>query len=58
MKLQIIVALKNAALADDPRGELARILRIYADKLENRDELPEKLLDLNGNTVGTARFTR
>jgi hypothetical protein len=57
----------NAAFADDPCGEVARILRELALDLEvgllNEERLEAGLLDegsvrdLNGNKVGTWRVT-
>ena len=48
----------NAAFADDP-GELARILRELADKLDGRFDpdagISGGLRDANGNTVGQWR---
>lgn len=35
--------------------EVARILRRLADKLENGSK-PERLLDINGNNVGTVEY--
>lgn len=56
--LEIVFTLDNAAFADDPRPEIVRILRKYADQLE-RDETDghAKLRDINGNTVGDAWLT-
>lgn len=53
MKAMLEIDMGNAAFEDDP-GELARILREVADKVENGviegDEFV--LRDLNGNHVG------
>ena len=48
---------RNAAFVDDPRNEVARILRVVADKLERGILVPvayRPLRDVNGNAVGTA----
>lgn len=45
----------NAAFADDPSGECARILREAVRNLDSVgfDAEPVKLRDVNGNTVGS-----
>lgn len=54
-ELTIEMSLDNAAFADDPAPEIARILRQLADKLEGRGIDDEILLwDINGNRVGKA----
>ena len=51
-KLTITIEnLGNAAFEEDKNAEIARILRDLADKIEN-DNIPVKLRDINGNTVG------
>ena len=44
----------NAAFADDVDGEIVRILRAIADKVERQGctGFSEPVRDLNGNTVG------
>lgn len=45
----------NAAFEDDPRPELARILRVIADKVEqsgNEIGWFQTVRDINGNDVG------
>jgi hypothetical protein len=42
----------NAAFDDDPRGEIARILRKLADDIDNGSQTEGGLYDLNGNRVG------
>lgn len=45
----------NDAFHQDPGGELARILRVVADKIERGDYHPghsKTILDVNGNDVG------
>lgn len=46
------VNMDNAAFEDN--GELVRILREVADKVEHLKEFPFNLRDINGNKVGTA----
>lgn len=45
----------NAAFDEDPRYEIARILRDIADRVENGCELNlhQNARDINGNPVGT-----
>ena len=55
--LTIKIETGNAAFADDP-GELARILRALADRLDDFD--PQRyesgvIRDVNGNRVGSFR---
>jgi hypothetical protein len=61
MKLTIIIDCDNAAFDDGNRGrEAARILRVYADMIEDRAGLPRgpiSLQDFNGNKVGEAKAT-
>lgn len=44
----------NAAFADDPAPELARILRLVAERIEAGDEFHyyQTIRDANGNDVG------
>lgn len=45
----------NAAFDENPAGEVARILRDLADRIETHgDEGRIALRDINGNTVGEA----
>jgi hypothetical protein len=61
MKLKLEIKMDNAAFEDHPGSEVARILRDFADTIE---EVPmpvgssESLRDINGNTVGQAKITR
>ena len=48
---RLLIDTQNAAFAEYPEMELARIFRVLSDKLEHGD-IPEKLIDINGNTVG------
>lgn len=51
--IRIKIKTENAAFQDgNKRCEVARILRNLADKIES-GESPSKLLDINGNCVGT-----
>lgn len=57
--LKIKIDTDNAAFDDALNGhagraaEVARILRAYADSIENKGDLhPCFLIDINGNTVG------
>lgn len=51
----ITIKTDNAAFADDPAPEIARILRRLADRLEADGVAPERVLfDVNGNRVGEA----
>lgn len=61
MQASIKIEMGNAAFEQDPAGELARILRDLADKLEDRGFAVGnsiKLSDFNGNTVGSAEVTK
>ena len=49
--IRLLIDTQNAAFAEYPEMELARIFRVLSDRLEH-GEIPEKLLDINGNTVG------
>lgn len=59
MDCMITVRMDNAAFADNPGGELVRILRKLAGKLEDKGEVHEEgwsLRDINGNAVGEITF--
>lgn len=51
----------SAAFEDNTEGEVARILREIADRVENRDaKFPgfyQTIHDINGNDVGRWRLT-
>ena len=51
MKAVITVEMDNAAFEDDPAGELARILRETAHKIEEGYNAGQ-CRDINGNQVG------
>lgn len=53
-RIQIEFTTGNAAFAESPTGEIARILRSLAERVESgmvTDETP--IRDINGNRVGT-----
>ena len=56
MKAKIVIKMDNAAFGDCRGIELARILRVMADKFDNEDTFQGQELsarDINGNTVGS-----
>ena len=58
-KLIIELDLDNDAFQEwGGQAEIARILRNYADNAADYGVGNRKLLDINGNTVGTATVTR
>ena len=56
-ELRLSMELVNDAFADDAASEVARILRVLADRIEQGlpDE-PIRLRDYNGNTVGSVEL--
>lgn len=56
-ELRLSIELVNDAFTDDAASEVARILRVLADRIEKGlpDE-PMRLRDVNGNTVGQAEL--
>lgn len=54
--LLVRIKTDNAAFEEDRDAELARILRIAADKIEHGNETA-KLYDVNGNAVGEFKIT-
>ena len=56
MKFEMNVVMDNAAFTDNNGGELARILRKLADRLEGGDYFDDDesglCMDANGNRVG------
>lgn len=52
MTLTITIQCDNAAFSENPGGEVARILRRYADDIDGMEPEETKLRDINGNTVG------
>ena len=67
MKFKLEIKCDNAAFADYPEMELARLLELTAHKLKNDpnhsvdcliyNEASEILVDENGNKVGTYKLT-
>lgn len=61
MNLKIDLNLDNAAFAENPGEEVARILRAYIERMEIDPRIESMddrgLKDFNGNTVGFARVT-
>lgn len=69
MKLFMEIDLDNAAFEDDFEGELKRILGRVSAKVMNQraradgcicdaPEVDDKILDVNGNTVGRLRLVK
>ena len=57
MTFSLEITCNNAAFEEGAHLEVARILRELADRLEADETIKQlKLRDVNGNTVGTARF--
>ena len=54
-KIIIKINTSNAAFDGSTEYETARILRELAGRIEDGGE-PEKLKDINGNTVGTVSY--
>lgn len=57
MIINLAIECNNAAFEDSPGTEVARILRHFADRVENSSDLYDKwdaypLHDINGNRVG------
>lgn len=46
----------NSAFDDEPETEIARILRDMAARFERDGFAPEKIVDANGNTVGSVTY--
>lgn len=62
MKFKVSFDMDNAAFEPDARtGEIARILRELADKMELRSFVTKReagsIRDINGNTVGEWKIT-
>ena len=51
-RITIIIETDNAAFGDSPTGEIARILRAMADRIEVAG-IPPVPKDINGNVVGS-----
>lgn len=54
MDFTVTIHTGNDAFADDPVGELARLLRTIADRIEAGDDISHyrTILDSNGNDCG------
>ncbi len=59
MRFRVSIDCRNAAFADDGPGEVARILRDLAKRIEGHGVFCDvlRLYDLNGNHVGEATTT-
>lgn len=53
MTYRIEIKTDNAAFEDDPGYEVARILRKLADRVESEGLDQVRLMDINGNCVGS-----
>lgn len=55
MRFQLNLECNNAAFDDDMRGEIARLLRDVAGRIERGEDcsLFRNAYDINGNPVGT-----
>ena len=53
MNITIKINTSNATFEADQFGEVGRILRELADKIEDGEIYPKSLRDINGNTCGT-----
>ena len=49
--IRLLIDTRNAAFEDYPNREVARILRELSERIDE-GVFPEKLIDINGNTVG------
>ncbi len=59
MIFRVLITCDNAAFDDYGHDEIARILTGLAKRIAGAEELPVyiKLLDINGNDVGSATFS-
>jgi hypothetical protein len=57
MQFLVTIDCDNAAFADDPTCEVARMLRDVATRVEKDGADSGFLRDVNGNTCGNYRFT-
>ena len=53
--ITIQINTENAAFEDDPVGELARLFDYIARHIQERNCLPKRLFDINGNPCGTIK---
>lgn len=55
-KLVIEINTDNDAFGDNPKIEIARILRLHAKKIEDWGIEDRPILDRNGNKVGSLKY--
>ena len=55
-KMILTLDLDDDAIAESPTEEVPRLLRAVACAIEQGEQLPITLRDVNGNTVGTVRI--
>jgi hypothetical protein len=57
-EFQLSIDSANDAFAENPYGEVARILRNVADRVDQGEEAShyKNVIDFNGNVVGRFRF--
>ena len=53
--ITIQINTENAAFEDDPVGELVRLFDYIASHTQERNCLPKRLFDINGNFCGTIK---
>lgn len=58
MKMVLEFNMDNATFADDPDGEVLRILDVCAGRIASGQLTTGRLSDSNGNFVGGYRFLR
>ena len=56
MQFVVNIATDNDAFAEDSNAEVARILRVIADRLEASAEIAGSVNDVNGNRVCTFMY--
>lgn len=56
LKIVVYIDCTNAAFEEDPDAELKRLLHQLADRFYPALQSRLKLVDTNGNTVGTAQI--
>jgi len=53
--IHIQINTENSAFEDDPVGELVRLFDYIASHVQERNCLPKRLFDINGNACGTVK---
>ena len=53
--INIQINTENSAFEDDPVGELVRLFDYIASHVQERNCLPKRLFDINGNACGTIK---